>query len=186
MNNIFVTDMIKRTESQIVELLHTTLEEYETLLKLNSKHDISEWMEALTTHSDKNKDWVKDIYMTTINYDMYLSGVTAFLSMVSSKQVNLKNHKYLNFKEETLFMMFDTMQALNTIDVVDNNSMYVLAKQADKLLSKDSVEYRVIRLVCISKILGMYNITNVVSKLIVTQNNIKDKETISITPDIDQ
>lgn len=185
MNNEFVTNMIKRTESQIVELLHTTLEEYETLLKLNNKHGIDAWMGALTEHSKENKDWVKDIYMTTINYDMYLSGVTSFLSMVASKQVNLKNHNYLGFKEDKLFLMFDTMQTLNTIDVVDNNSMYVLAKQADKLLDKNSTEYRVIRLVCISKILGMSNITNVVSKLIVTQNNIKDKETISITPNIE-
>lgn len=184
MSEGYVTNLIRNTEKTITDLFDSAISEYEKLLRFTDNHSASAIMRALTKHSQQDKAWISNVYTETVRSDMYISGASSFLSLIGVKNFNLETYNYLNFTPKDLMRLFEALQTLATAPTIEDESIYLLAEQADKLLSKDTIEYRVIRLICVCKVLELYTICNVLAKFILSQDTIQKGTKISISPNI--
>lgn len=143
--------------------------DYELLLSLTDDLTVGELCRALEKYSRQNPEWLNNIYAQSIDLDMNLSSIVLYTQALGIKLISLEKINYLRFKKDGLINVVKLLSKYSSIETVDVNTINALADRVDKELDKTSREYKVFRLICIARILGLHNITSSISCFTLSQ-----------------
>lgn len=153
----FIKYSLERSKTKQIHVMTDTLQQYELYLKINDQYTINQLIVLIRDYSKNNTAWLPSLFEATISLDIQFSYCMNSLNSLSELVLPELTATCLGFNREQLKKVFLFKSRVSTEKAVTEDTILSIGNRTETLLKKDSIDYRFLRLFCITTVLGLLN-----------------------------
>lgn len=164
----------------VLEQFNKTIENYEHALMIDDNRTIRDNISMIKeTFAQDTRLFLATFENLVVICDTMFVGLSSFFYFSKVKILDLERYGYAKLKKDDFLELMSMFQDSYNASQIGEETIIALSKYVEKYVDGDSLEYRVLRIICITSTISLNNTPNVISKFILQQEKLNKLSKIS-------